>query len=121
MKYDKHSIVRAVVMAVAVVAGGESARAEVAATGTFGIDVDVPFPFTSGTFDGEITSFNGGPFTVGGNNVDLGTGVGGMNITNGVISSINVNALAASFSFTLADKGSTANTLSIAGAGRAVC
>jgi hypothetical protein len=122
MKYDKRSMARAVAVVVAiVVAGHGSVKAEVAATGTFGIDVDVPFPFTSGTFNGQITNFDAGPFSVGGTGVDLGTGVGGMGITNGVISAINLNALAASFSFTLADQGGTLNMLSITGAGRAVC
>jgi hypothetical protein len=119
MKYDKRWIAFALVMAV--VAFGGVARADVAATGAFGINVDVPFPFTSGTFNGEITSFNGGPFSVGGTSVDLSNGVGAMDINNGVISAINLNALAATFSFTLADQGGTVHSLGITGAGRAVC
>jgi hypothetical protein len=123
MKHTKRSIARTVAVVVAVVlAGNGPARAEVAATGTFGINVDIDiFPTPMGTFTGEITSFNAGPFSVGGTNVDLGVGVGGMDITNGQIPSINVGALAATFSFSLADQNSTLNNLDITAAGRAVC
>src|ERR1044071_7882143 len=72
MRYTKRSIARAVaVVAAVVVAGSGVARAEVAATGMFGINVHISAPFTSGTFDGEITSFNAGSFSVGGTAVDL--------------------------------------------------
>src|SRR5512144_841995 len=64
MRQTNRSIARAVaVVAAVVVAGNGVARAEVAAKGTFGINVHVSAPFTSGTFDGEITAFDAGPFS----------------------------------------------------------
>ena len=103
-----------VALATLVIASG--ARADVAATGTFGIDIDVPFPFTSGTFNGQITGFDAGPFAVGGVPVDLATTVGTMNIVNGSIPSINVPGLAANFSF-----DAVSAPLGFSGAGIAVC
>lgn len=96
-------------------------RADVAATGTFGIDVDVPFPFTSGTFAGSITGFDTGPFLVGGAPVDLATDIVRMSIVNGVIPAIDIPALAATFAFDAVDEAFTANALEFTGAGVAVC
>src|SRR5262245_11861240 len=93
-----------------------AARADVAATGTFGIDISVPFPYTSGTFSGQITGFDAGPFSVGGTPVDLATWVGTMNIVNGNLPSINVPGLAANFNF-----DATSGALGFHGAGIAVC
>jgi len=109
----------AVVGVVLVVASG--ARAEVAATGTFGIDISVSgFPPTSGTFNGMITGFDG-PFMVGGTPVDLQSAIGTMSILTGVIPTINVPALAVTFEFDAADNGATANTLGFHAAGLAKC
>ena len=111
-----------VVLTMLAIAGREPALAEVAATGSFGINVDVDlFPVPMGTFDGEITGFNAGPFSVGGTPVALATDIAGMNIVNGQIPQIDLNALAATFTFTLDDKGTTANSLTLDGAGRAIC
>jgi hypothetical protein len=96
--------------------GVGAVRADVAATGTFGIDISVPFPFTSGTFDGQITGFNAGPFSVGGTPVDLQSAVGMMTIANGNIPAIDVPALAATFDF-----DAVSGPLSFEGAGVAVC
>src|SRR5215470_7336834 len=82
-----------------VVALRSAAFAATAATGTFGINVSVPFPYTSGTFNGMITGFDTGPFDVGGASVDLKTSLVGMSITNGQIPAINIPALASTFSF----------------------
>lgn len=92
-----------------------------AGTGTFGIDVDVDFPFTSGTFTGTITSFDAGPFVVGSANVDLATAIGSMSIVNGTIPAINIPALSATFTFDAADQGATSNALDFSGAGYAIC
>lgn len=97
------------------------AHAEVAATGTFGINVHVSFPFTSGTFDGTITGFDTGPFMAGGSSIDLKTDIGMMSITNGMIPAINIPALAATFNFDAVDSNLTAKNLSFHGAGIAVC
>jgi len=104
-----------------VLAARSPAWGDVAATGSFGIDVSVPPPFTSGTFDGEITGFNAGPFTVGGTTVNLATGITQMNIINGNIPQINLQSLAATFDFDADDENLTANSLSFEGAGRAIC
>jgi len=105
----------------AILAGGlvlwaRVGMAAVASTGSFGIDIDVDFPFTSGTFDGGITSFNAGPFSVGGTPVDLAGNVGSMTIANGNIPAINIPALAATFDF-----DAVSAPLSFEGAGVAVC
>src|SRR5262245_26256545 len=73
----------AVLVAVAI-AGRSPAWAEVAATGIFGIDVHGSFP--NYTFDGRISSFDAGPFSVGGTAVTLGTDIQKMDILSGVIS-----------------------------------
>jgi hypothetical protein len=91
-------------------------RADVAATGTFGIDIDVNIITQTGTFDGEITGFNAGPFSVGGTPVDLAGNVGTMNIVNGNIPSFNIPALAANFNF-----DATSPALTFEGEGIAVC
>jgi hypothetical protein len=100
---------------------GRGAHGEVAATGTFGIDVHVSFPFTSGTFDGTITGFNAGPFMAGGTPINLQTDIGTMSIDNGQIPQINASALAATFNFDANDANLTAKNLSFHGAGIAVC
>jgi hypothetical protein len=110
-----------IVLAMLAVAGREPARAEVAATGAFGIDVDVPFPFNMGTFDGEITGFDAGPFDVGGTPVALATDIGGMSIVNGQIPTINIPALTATFTFMLDDQNTTGNSLALTAEGRAIC
>ena len=101
-----------------VLATGGIARADVAAKGTFGIDISVTLfpPPATGTFDGQITSFDAGPFPVGGTEVDLASNVGTMNIVDGDIPSINVPALAATFDF-----DAVSAPLSFSGAGMAVC
>src|SRR5689334_17619316 len=116
----RHAFTRAI-LAAALVLVARGARADVAATGTFGINVHVSFPFTSGTFDGTITGLDTGPFTAGGGSVDLKTDIGMMSITNGQIPAINIPALAATFSFDAADSNLTAKSLSFTGAGIAVC
>jgi hypothetical protein len=113
-------IASGLLMATAVLAG-RGARAEVAAKGMFGINVHVSFPFTSGTFDGDITSFDTGPFMAGGSAVDLETDIVTMSITNGQIPNINIPALAATFNFDAVDDNATAKNLSFHGAGIAVC
>lgn len=51
---------------VLVVTAASGVQADIAATGTYGINVSVGgFP-PSGTFDGNITGFAAGPFSVGG-------------------------------------------------------
>ena len=107
--------------AVVALAATPAARAEVAATGTFGIDISVSFPFSSGTFDGSITGFDAGPFSVGGTPVDLQGDVATMSLVNGMIPSINIPALAATFNFDAVDDGATANALGFHGAGVAIC
>lgn len=97
------------------------AAADVAATGTFGIDIDVSFPFQMGTFDGAITGFDPGPFNVGGTPVDLATDVGTMSIPVGNLTEIDVQALAVTFDFDATDDDLTANDLDFSGAGIAVC
>jgi hypothetical protein len=96
-----------------------SARADVAATGTFGINVHLSFP--TGTFDGAITGFDTGPFDVGGNPVDLATDVGSMTIPTGNLTQIDIGALAVTFDFAATDDNLTVNDLDFTGAGVAVC
>jgi hypothetical protein len=111
-------------MTTALVAGLLSAattRADVAATGAFGIDVDASFPFTSGTFDGAITGFDAGPFTVGATPVDLATAIGTMTIPTSNLTSIDVGALAVTFDVSVTDDDLTANDLDFSGGGVAVC
>jgi hypothetical protein len=112
-------LARGMVVVAAVISAAQ-ARAEVAATGTFGIDVDVPFPFTSGTFDGEL-AFDAGAFSVGGTPVDLNTDIGAMKLGNGQIPAIDLGALAATFTCDLTDDNFTSNSLALALSGRAVC
>lgn len=97
------------------------ARADVAATGTFGIDISVPFPFTSGTFDGAITSFDPGPFMIGATAVDLATDIVSMTIPAGNLTNIDLGALAVTFDFAATDDDLTVNDLDFTGAGVAVC
>lgn len=97
------------------------AAADVAATGTFGIDIHVSFPFASGTFDGAITGFDAGPFDVGGTPVDLATDVGTMSIPTGNLTNIDIGALAVTFDFMAVDDDLTANDFGFSGAGVAVC
>jgi hypothetical protein len=96
--------------------GANVARADVAATGDFGIDISVNLITQTGTFDGQITAFDAGPFSVGGTPVDLASGVGTMTIANGNIPSFNIPALAANFNF-----DAVSGPLSFEGAGIAVC
>lgn len=97
------------------------ARADVAATGTFGINVDVSFPFTSGTFDGAITGFDGGPFMVGATPVDLATDVVSMTIPTSNLLNIDIGALAVTFDVSAVDDDLTLNDFGFAGGGVAVC
>jgi hypothetical protein len=105
---------------VALLVCARSGSADVAATGMFGIDIDVNFPPTSGTFSGAITSFDAGPFSVGGNAVDLQTDIVSMSLA-GNLTNINIPALAVTFDFDATDDDLTANDLDFAGAGIAVC
>lgn len=102
-----------------VLGGSGAAWGDVAATGTFGIDVHVSAPFTSGTFDGTITGFDNGPFTAGGTPVDLESTIGTMAI-DGTIPAISLSTLTATFNFDATDQ-SVANDLSFHAAGVAIC
>src|SRR5262245_15208729 len=79
------------------IAGRSPAWGAVAATGIFGINVHGSFP--NYTFDGRISSFDAGPFSVGGTAVALDTDIQKMDILSGVISNLNLGALTASFTF----------------------
>lgn len=119
MKLGSFARITTAFVAYLLVAG--TARADVAATGTFGINVDVPAPFTSGTFDGAITSFASGPFMVGATPVDLETDIGSMTIPTSNLLGVDVSALAVTFDVSVTDDGLTAKNLDFAGGGVAVC
>ena len=115
-KAGKFRAVCAVALTVGSLISARPGLAAVASTGSFGIDISVPFPYTSGTFDGGITGFNAGPFSVGGTPVDLAGNVGTMTIANGNIPAIDIPALAATFNF-----DAVSAPLTFEGAGVAVC